>query len=258
MSHQTPRFRRVARAYRLSPGAPVAGGQKQRDLYGLYRQATDGDINVKPPGFFQFEDRLRYRAWKANRGMPREEARQRFVELAEELGFRDPGEAPVPWISDETWLREESWTIPDYDERLPCIDDPRPVVARDFDRDLAPTLATANHRQIPPAGSLKEHRQRLSETPKTRAFHIYSPRWPICCERTTTLVGFRGIDEDVADVLPEVRQLEEYTDEQWARGATDEPDDPRSGRYKKEYLADDLALYHCSSCGSVYLAKHES
>ena len=258
MSDFEQTFRRVARAYEISPGGPVAKAREQRKLYGLYKQATTGDIDQKLPSLFNIEDQLKYRAWKSNRGMPREQARRRFVDLAETLGYRDPGDVPVPWISEETWLREESWTTPNFDQQSPCINDPRPVTVRDFQRKLAPKLATADASEMSPRDTPEEHRQRLRDSPNTRVFHIYSPRWPICCERITTLVGFRGVDEDVAPVLPRVHIIEEFSDEEWARGAADEPDDPRSTEYDAEYLRDDLALYHCPNCGGVYLARHES
>lgn len=258
MNDLEPTFRRVVRAYELSPSGPVASAREQRQLYGLYKQATVGEIDEKQPSLFNIEDQLKYRAWKANRGMPQRQARQRFVEMAKRLGYRDPGDVPVPWISEETWHREESWTNPDYDQRSPCIGDPRPLTLRPFERDVAPKLATTEGAEMSPPGTPEEHRKRLTDSPQTLVFHIYSPRWPICCQRITTLVGFRGIDEDVAPVLPRAHEVEEFTGEEWARGAADEPDDPRAGEYDSEYLQDDLACYHCPNCGGVYLAKHES
>lgn len=54
-------------------------------LYGLYKQATVGDVNTDRPGIFALKDRYKWDAWKANEGLSKEEAEQKYIELVDEL-----------------------------------------------------------------------------------------------------------------------------------------------------------------------------
>ena len=256
MSRQHDAFLRVARAYETSTGGPIADKKERRRLYGLYKQATEGDNESDQPGFFNFEDQAKYKAWSRHRGMAREEAKRRFVKLAEELGYRDPGEVPVDWISGETWLREESWTNPDYQKRSPCITDPEVVEVEEAVRQVTPRVATSEKAPKPPKGSDDEHRRRLEEGPETISFHLYSPTWPVCCRRLMVLVGYRGVDEDVVHALAETRRIDDdgggALDSLMGSGSR-EPEP-----YGQETLRQDLALYHCHDCGRLYLAGHDS
>lgn len=53
------------------------------ELYGLFRQARDGDAPGRAPGGFDFLGGLKHSAWLANRGMARDEAMRRYVEAIE-------------------------------------------------------------------------------------------------------------------------------------------------------------------------------
>ncbi|XP_030609551.1 acyl-CoA-binding protein-like isoform X1 [Archocentrus centrarchus] len=55
------------------------------DLYGLYKQATVGDINTERPGFFDFTGKAKWDAWDARKGLSKEEAMAEYVALVEEL-----------------------------------------------------------------------------------------------------------------------------------------------------------------------------
>lgn len=54
-------------------------------LYGLYKQATEGDVNTPPPGFFDFVGNAKHEAWRRLHGMTQAEAMQRYVDLADTL-----------------------------------------------------------------------------------------------------------------------------------------------------------------------------
>lgn len=54
-------------------------------LYALFKQAQTGDAGDKRPGAFDIVGRAKYDAWVALRGMPCEQAMQRYVELVEQL-----------------------------------------------------------------------------------------------------------------------------------------------------------------------------
>lgn len=55
------------------------------ELYGLFKQASEGDVHGDKPGMFDFVGRAKYDAWKENEGMSRDDARQAYVELVERL-----------------------------------------------------------------------------------------------------------------------------------------------------------------------------
>ena len=55
-------------------------------LYGLYKQATEGDVGGDRPGTLDFRGRAKYDAWASRKGMSQEDAMMEYVEVAEELG----------------------------------------------------------------------------------------------------------------------------------------------------------------------------
>ena len=57
-------------------------------LYALYKQATAGDVSGKRPGFTDFVGRAKYDAWAKIKGMDKETAMQRYIELVEKLQGR--------------------------------------------------------------------------------------------------------------------------------------------------------------------------
>ena len=54
-------------------------------LYGLYKQATEGDVSGTRPGGFDFKAIAKYDAWKGLIGLSQDEARQQYVDLVTEL-----------------------------------------------------------------------------------------------------------------------------------------------------------------------------
>jgi diazepam-binding inhibitor (GABA receptor modulating acyl-CoA-binding protein) len=55
-------------------------------LYGLYKQSTEGDINVDPPSNpFDFVSRAKYDAWLNLKGKSKEAAMKEYVELINKL-----------------------------------------------------------------------------------------------------------------------------------------------------------------------------
>ncbi len=54
-------------------------------LYSLYKQATEGDVEGKRPGFTDMVGRAKYDAWAAVKGQSAEEAMQAYVNLIESL-----------------------------------------------------------------------------------------------------------------------------------------------------------------------------
>ncbi|GAB3535131.1 acyl-CoA-binding protein [Pontibacter brevis] len=57
-------------------------------LYGLYKQATDGDVNTERPGGFDFKNIAKWDAWKQQEGKSQEEAREEYVQLVNKLAAK--------------------------------------------------------------------------------------------------------------------------------------------------------------------------
>jgi acyl-CoA-binding protein len=55
------------------------------DLYGLYKQATEGDATGSRPGLLDPKGRAKFDAWTSRKGVARAEARTRYVALVAEL-----------------------------------------------------------------------------------------------------------------------------------------------------------------------------
>ena len=54
-------------------------------LYGLFKQATAGDVSGDEPGMFDFVGRAKYDAWATRRGMDKEQAMAAYVALVNTL-----------------------------------------------------------------------------------------------------------------------------------------------------------------------------
>ncbi|WP_343703087.1 acyl-CoA-binding protein [Chitinophaga sp.] len=55
-------------------------------LYSLYKQATEGDINIEPPAnMFDFVGKAKYDAWNNLKGKGKEEAMQQYIDLVNKL-----------------------------------------------------------------------------------------------------------------------------------------------------------------------------
>ena len=68
-------------------------------MYGLFKQATVGDVNIARPGMFDPKGKAKWDAWEANKGMSQEDAKAAYVKLlCEDLGF-------------EMWNPAKTWEI---------------------------------------------------------------------------------------------------------------------------------------------------
>lgn len=55
------------------------------ELYGLFKQATQGDVAGDRPGMFDFKGAAKYDAWEGRRGMTRDDAKQAYIDLVDRL-----------------------------------------------------------------------------------------------------------------------------------------------------------------------------
>ncbi|SHN18323.1 acyl-CoA-binding protein [Chitinophaga sp. CF418] len=55
-------------------------------LYSLYKQGTEGDVNMDPPSnLFDFVAKAKYEAWQKLKGKSKEDAQQEYVALVARL-----------------------------------------------------------------------------------------------------------------------------------------------------------------------------
>jgi diazepam-binding inhibitor (GABA receptor modulating acyl-CoA-binding protein) len=55
------------------------------ELYGLFKQSTDGDVSGEKPGMFDFVGIAKFDAWESRRGMTKDEGMQAYIDLVDKL-----------------------------------------------------------------------------------------------------------------------------------------------------------------------------
>ncbi|XP_067370881.1 acyl-CoA-binding protein-like isoform X2 [Channa argus] len=54
-------------------------------VYGLFKQATVGDVNTACPGMFDFTGKAKWDAWEKLKGKSKEDAMNEYISLVEQL-----------------------------------------------------------------------------------------------------------------------------------------------------------------------------
>lgn len=65
------------------PSAPPTETLLQ--LYGLYKQATSGDVSGKRPGMLDMKGRAKFDAWSEVKGTSKDDAMKRYIALVDRL-----------------------------------------------------------------------------------------------------------------------------------------------------------------------------
>lgn len=81
------RFESAVERVRTAPaeGPLKPSNEMKLKMYGLYRQAQDGDVHGKRPGMMDVIGRFKYDAWAGLKGMPPEEAMRQYVHEVESI-----------------------------------------------------------------------------------------------------------------------------------------------------------------------------
>lgn len=62
------------------------GNETLLQLYSLYKQATEGDVNTDPPSNpFDFVNKAKHDAWTSLKGKAKEVAMQEYIDLIQKL-----------------------------------------------------------------------------------------------------------------------------------------------------------------------------
>jgi acyl-CoA-binding protein len=83
MSDLDARFAAAAEASKTLPQRPDNDTLLQ--LYSLFKQATEGDVQGKRPGFTDMVGRAKYDAWAKLQGTSTEDAKAQYADLVESL-----------------------------------------------------------------------------------------------------------------------------------------------------------------------------
>ncbi|XP_056262005.1 acyl-CoA-binding domain-containing protein 7 isoform X2 [Pseudoliparis swirei] len=59
--------------------------QELLDLYGLYKQAMVGEIDIEKPGMTNLKGKAKWDAWNSRNGMSKDDAMTAYVTLAKEV-----------------------------------------------------------------------------------------------------------------------------------------------------------------------------
>ncbi len=77
------KFDDAQRRVKTMPRAPA--NDLLLELYGLYKQGSQGDAAGKRPGMLDIRGRAKFDAWDARKGMSRDAAKEAYVALVDRL-----------------------------------------------------------------------------------------------------------------------------------------------------------------------------
>jgi diazepam-binding inhibitor (GABA receptor modulating acyl-CoA-binding protein) len=70
-----------------SKSLPEQSNDNLLKLYSLFKQATEGDVNIeKPANMFDFKGIAKYNAWEELKGLTKDQAMQQYIDLVKQLG----------------------------------------------------------------------------------------------------------------------------------------------------------------------------
>jgi diazepam-binding inhibitor (GABA receptor modulator, acyl-CoA-binding protein) len=79
----TERFNDAAERVKTLTSRP--SNEELLNLYALYKQGTEGDVQGEKPGMFDFKGAAKYAAWESLKGTSAEEAQEKYVALVDGL-----------------------------------------------------------------------------------------------------------------------------------------------------------------------------
>ncbi|MAA65948.1 MAG: acyl-CoA-binding protein [Alteromonadaceae bacterium] len=85
MSDLKTRFDEAVNYIQTAEGDFQPSNELKLEFYGLYKQATEGDVSGKKPGMMDFVNRAKYSAWESYKGLSNDDAMQRYIDKLEGL-----------------------------------------------------------------------------------------------------------------------------------------------------------------------------
>ena len=84
----SPEFLKAAEDVRTLTVKP--SNEELLDLYGLFKQATVGDVNTSRPGMFDPKGQYKWDKWSSHKGTSKEDAEKAYIELVKVLMEKYP------------------------------------------------------------------------------------------------------------------------------------------------------------------------
>ena len=97
MSDLEKRFKRAVWLIRNGPPQKDTSNDKKLSFYKYFKQATEGDVTGSQPWAVQLEARAKWDAWNSVKGMSKDEAMHRYIDL---LASDDPNWESHPALAD--------------------------------------------------------------------------------------------------------------------------------------------------------------
>ena len=72
-------------AVERSKSLPTPSTSVQLEMYGLFKQVSNGDVSGSRPGMFHMRGRAKWDAWEKCRGMTNDQAVDAYVALVDKL-----------------------------------------------------------------------------------------------------------------------------------------------------------------------------
>ncbi|MBF0120075.1 MAG: acyl-CoA-binding protein [Desulfobacterales bacterium] len=85
MSDLKTQFDEAVELVRTAKGNFKPSQNFQLEMYALFKQATEGDVHGKKPGFTDFVGKAKYGAWEKLKGKSQEEAMKIYIEKVNEI-----------------------------------------------------------------------------------------------------------------------------------------------------------------------------
>ncbi|KAL4437790.1 hypothetical protein ABPG77_005702 [Micractinium sp. CCAP 211/92] len=78
------KFKKAVWLIRNGPPKADSSTEEKLAFYKYFKQATEGDVQGSQPWAVQFEARAKWDAWNSVKGMSKEEAMQKYIDLVAE------------------------------------------------------------------------------------------------------------------------------------------------------------------------------
>ena len=85
MSDLKAKFEATVKMIQSGEGDFKPSNELKLEMYALYKQATEGDVNGKKPGLTDFVGRMKYSAWENIKGMSAEKAMQTYIDKVNDI-----------------------------------------------------------------------------------------------------------------------------------------------------------------------------
>ncbi len=85
MSDLKAQFEATVKMVQSGEGDFKPSNELKLEMYALFKQATEGDVNGKKPGLTDFVGRMKYSAWENVKGMTSEKAMQTYINKVNDI-----------------------------------------------------------------------------------------------------------------------------------------------------------------------------